>query len=585
MEVNVTTEQGVEQDLAVDLTNLPADHPVEFWTEAQHLYKNSKPPFVFGLHSKPHEFSKQVFVAVNGKRPDEPIRAHLVARKWGPTTKDGTFWTLDINHRRLIVAAFPNSGCVPGAKWVYCPWTGVDYFEETPLAFSCIHGDYTNALSLKTQYPAVTPQLTTKETISTSETAADGLCHERPPNVAALPEDHPVEFLDEARAVYTKSTPPFVINKNKSKKSRRRNVPIVPDGQILTAPTVAEVVYRAWDSLHDYGTVGLEGKTFIVRGVPGGSSGGYRYHLWLGSKGEDVNKVIAKSQPNDTNTTTSSLTEPFREFSEALSSSELSDDDEDEVAHGGVRMEEAYSYESFRRGFDPTTAQAPKPTQFSEQMERPRRIIKPTKRARSSTPPSHFGSGSRRGKGPAHATKRVFRRVNQPSQETSGVSSPPYETPAHTPSLTGRHRSSQLSISQPPTSQPETSQPGTHQTQIQEPSSLPTLAPHKQKNAILRATRDSNVIGFVPLRLSACMTMSTLFSSVVAASGHREEQEPIKCLMATFDWKEESDLYKTIYINRETEGSFEIFLELIDEAPCWKEEGGKCGIAVEIVRV
>ena len=578
MEVNVTTEQGVEQHLAVDLTNLPADHPVEFLTEAQQLYKKRKPPFVF---SKPHELNKQVFVAVNGKRPDQPLRAHLVARYWGKTAKDGTFWTLDLNRQRLIVAAFPNNGCVPGAKWVYCPWTGVDHFEGTPLAFSCIHGDYTNALSLKTQYPAVTPQPTTKETTSTSETAADGLCHERPQNVAALPEDHPVEYLDEAKAVYTSSIPPFVIHK--TNKPRRRGVPIVPDGQILTTPIEAEVVYRAWDSLHDYGTVEIKGKRFIVRGSPGGSAGGYQYHLWLGDQAEALKTWLAKYPPNDANTTTSSLIEPFREVCEDLSSSELSDDDEDEVAQGSVSMEEAYSYDSFRKGFDPTTVRASKPSQFSEQKERPRRLIRPTKRARSSTPPPRFRS--RKGKEPAHATKRVFRRVNQPSQETSGISSPPYETPAHTPSLTGRHRPSRISISQPSTSQPETSQPETHQTQIQEPSSLPTLETHKQKNAILRATRDSNVIGFVPLRLSACMTMSTLFSSVVAASGHREDQEPIKCLMATFDWKEESDLYKTIYINRETEGSFEIFLELIDEAPSWKEEGGKCGIAVEIVRV
>ena len=578
----MTTEQGVEQDLAVDLTNLPADHPVKFLAEAQQLYKRSKPPFVFGLKSRPHELSKEVFVALNGKRPDQPIRAHLIARKWGKHTKDGTFWTLDINRQRIIVAAFPNSGCVPGAKWVYCPWTGVEHFEEKPLAFSCIHGDYTNALSLKTQDHAVTPQPRTKETTSTTETAVEGLGHERPQNVAALPEDHPVEYLDEAKAVYTKSIPPFVINRNKTKNSPRRGVTIVPDGKILTTPTKADVEYRAWDSLYDYGTADLKGKRFIVRGSPGGPSGGYQYRLWLGCKVGDDDKVNAKSQPNDANTTTSSLTEALSELGEASSSSELSNDDEDEVAQGGVRTE-AYSYESFRRAFDPMTDQTSKPSLFSEQTNRPRRTIRPTKRARSSTPP--FNPRSREGKETAHAPKRVSRRPNQPSQDLSGVSSPPYETPAHTPNLTGHHQPSQLSISQPSTSRPETSQSETHQTQIQDTSSLPTIAPHKQKNAILRATRDSNVIGFVPLRLSACMTMSTLFSSVVAASGHREDQESIKCLMATFDWKEESDLYKTIYINKETEGSFEIFLELIDEAPCWKEEGGKCGIAVEVVRV
>lgn len=81
------------------------------------------------------------------------------------------------------------------------------------------------------------------------------------------------------------------------------------------------------------------------------------------------------------------------------------------------------------------------------------------------------------------------------------------------------------------------------------------------------------------------MTMSALFSGVIAASGYREDGEPIKCLMAVFDWKDETDLYKTIYVEKGTEGSFEIFLEIIDEAACWKDEGGKCGIAVEVVRV
>ena len=42
--------------------------------------------------------------------------------------------------------------------------------------------------------------------------------------------------------------------------------------------------------------------------------------------------------------------------------------------------------------------------------------------------------GSRKGKEPAHATKCVFRGVDQPSDDISGVSSPPYETPVHTSS-------------------------------------------------------------------------------------------------------------------------------------------------------
>lgn len=44
------------------------------------------------------------------------------------------------------------------------------------------------------------------------------------------------------------------------------------------------------------------------------------------------------------------------------------------------------------------------------------------------------------------------------------------------------------------------------------------------------------------------------------------KEEPIKYLMAVFDWKDDNDTYKTICIDKVTEGSYEIFMEIIDEA-------------------
>ena len=49
------------------------------------------------LHGEKQGFHKQVFVAVNGERPDQLIRVNLVASKWGKNTNDGIFWTLDVN--------------------------------------------------------------------------------------------------------------------------------------------------------------------------------------------------------------------------------------------------------------------------------------------------------------------------------------------------------------------------------------------------------------------------------------------------------------------------------------------------------
>ena len=94
-----------------------------------------------GQHGEKQRLHRKVFVPINGERPDQPIRANLVARKWGKTTNDGMFWTLDVKGQRLIVQAFPNKSCVTGAKRVYCPWTGVDYFEETTMGSPCINTD------------------------------------------------------------------------------------------------------------------------------------------------------------------------------------------------------------------------------------------------------------------------------------------------------------------------------------------------------------------------------------------------------------------------------------------------------------
>ena len=84
-----------------------------------------------GFHGKPQGFQRPVFIAINGERPDQPIRSLEIGAV--------------LLRRNGIVHAFFNKGCVTGAKWVYCPWTGVgDRSEEVPMAFTCINGDYRN---------------------------------------------------------------------------------------------------------------------------------------------------------------------------------------------------------------------------------------------------------------------------------------------------------------------------------------------------------------------------------------------------------------------------------------------------------
>ena len=322
-------------------------------------------------------------------------------------------------------------------------------------------------------------------------------------------------------------------------------------------------------------TMDLDGKRFIVMGIAGGTRGGYQYHLWLGPKTGRVKKAVAYIGPLAGGGSASvDMIDDSLETSEGSTSFLPSEIEEDQIS--GVEKG-VYRYDNYRNAFDTTAPCLPAPSTFH--MRQPNSSSKPsaqkkrlcgnqrlTKRARSRTPPGFFEAGHEIQ--PANVAGKASPPLRIAANDANQLSDARYDTPALTPS----------------TNKPRSPAPESITLSIGALASLPTLTPYKQTHTTLRAARDSNVIGFVPLRLLSCMTMSALFSSVIAASGYRDAAELIQCLMAVFDWKEDNDVYKAIYIDKGTEGSFEIFLEIIDEAPCWKDEGGKCGIAVEIVR-
>ena len=566
MNISAYALPGVGQDPAFDTTPLPTHHPPVFLAEAISSYNDSKPPFVRNMSTIIEGSERAVFLTKNGQPPLSPIRATLIGRIWDSTAISGSYWTLDLNGQRQIVQSFPNNGCISGAKWVYCCWPGKGQdFEDSPIAFTCIHGDYTNIPGLNAKTTARPKRPTTRTT------AVD----DHLPHVIPLPEDHPVEYFDDAKASYVNSRPPFAIRKTKN--SRRRVLLATQDGAFSPTSIEAEVVYRSWNQLDDYPTIDLDGKRFIVSNNTGGPRGTSQYHLWLGPQIGRVKKVLAYagSQAPATNAP-SVVTEHLAKTDEDLSSRSPSEDEGDLDLQKGATNNQEYRYDNFVKGFDLSASTPLVPNNFykapsisssesSMRQEGPRRKSQSKKRARSQTPPAHVGS--RKSNTPANVAKRTPYRTRLESNVPSKYFEPPYETPASTTTTTD-HSS--------PASE-------TRNLQTQTPASLPSLTLYKQTNTTLRVTRDSNIIGFVPLRLLTCMTMSTLFSNVVTASG-RKGDEPIECIMVVFDWKDDHDVYKTIYIDKGTQGSFEIFLEIIDEAPEWENERGKCGVAVEIVR-
>lgn len=107
------------------------------------------------------------------------------------------------------------------------------------------------------------------------------------------------------------------------------------------------------------------------------------------------------------------------------------------------------------------------------------------------------------------------------------------------------------------------------------------LASHKQSRTTLFIAIPLSH-DMVPLKLRSCMTISSFFTSVLAICA-QPGQEIVSGIRATFDWKHEKDVDKAILLKVDFPDTFEVFLEIIDGAPCWEEEGGRCGVGLEVV--
>lgn len=119
------------------------------------------------------------------------------------------------------------------------------------------------------------------------------------------------------------------------------------------------------------------------------------------------------------------------------------------------------------------------------------------------------------------------------------------------------------------------------QTPLEDTLDAP-LSPYKQRHTTLRIVLPLSS-DFVPLRLSSFMTTASLFESSIEISGSKSQDLKISGLRVTFDWKGEHDVDRAMLLKQEYPDSFEIFLETVANAPCWKSDGGRCSVGVEVV--
>lgn len=197
-----------------------------------------------------------------------------------------------------------------------------------------------------------------------------------------------------------------------------------------------------------------------------------------------------------------------------------------------------------------------------------------------SSPLSSLSSGTPLPTSSSTPRQSLIVEIAAPSLADGSVPSiiPPTSTHGHSLSRTA---------SMPPPISPSSAQshsPSTT-TSSSDPtsSSLPVISPYKQRYTILRASCPSSIVGMVPLKLHSCMTLETFFATIINATGYVEQASTLSTIMVTFDFKQDSDSKKSIFVKRNVVDSFEVFLEMIDEAPCWDEERGRCEVAVDVV--
>lgn len=427
---------------------------------------------------------------------------------------------------------------------------------------------------------------------------------------SSLPDDHPIEWLAEAKEIYRESLPPFV-TKQKSGVRRMVELPLV-QGQHYAG--MIEVVYRSWDTIYSFASIDKDGKRFIVKVFRGGAT---PYRPWLGPRIGFSETALAFSKQVPRGPKSWVATQGKRVSLPkgwALKEDDEQDDDYSPANRrksGPVRRQRRLSYdlndEEGELAEDPYQED---PYQSVEQIRSARSSIERDYAAHdpsgdqpisTTQPPIKLINAvkkSLRLPKEQDAFQRAEQRAKQIKRRSIGGQG------ATTDSGGNKHQKHKAVFSSDsensvPHKRAKPTKAISQQTLSANPGNpnnlskvenyeLPildahTLSPYKQAHTTLR-------IALVPYpqktaihRLRSCMTMATFFSSVIGVSGYKGDKDRIFGITATFDCKSDDDADKSMVIREEWQDSFDVFLETVDGAESWTEEGGKCGVAVSLL--
>ena len=572
MAITPTDDMGV----SLPSPDLSSHVPILDFDEARKIYTNHDPPFVL-KGSALDRPSRQVYLAENGKRPQNMISALVTTQTW---SKNRYFLTLDSKDCRIIVKCRPNNGVVEAAKWSYFRWSAsLDDFEVLPIAFSTINNNPDNISDfIKTMRKKKARKVQTHESPTS---------HVADPNRASRV---PVDETDEIGA--DSSDDGCIMN------HRLRSDPlsgdwfhlglgsdVLPIGAHTSGEEANFSDSQNSSSSSDDGspmkTVVKRSKRFtLAKKAPSRQLLPTRYaSIIVPEKSSlilprvhDMQEDSDSEGDNSDEIGIDTTTAPYRHNRDTAGprslivkmqlpsgwTRNLSLKNSPKEAQGhGVGLESVTSARS--RILGPSSAST---EEIPLSCSRPRRHHNPPLRYTDSPLPV---AGARKRKSEEDSSRQFNKK-------------PQLLTPTMSPNFRQAGNASQLPeprlhpiLNSPPPPPPST----THL----EPSA-PVLNAYKQAHTNLRVSINSpTVIGIVPLKLRSCMTIDAFFNSIMAAT-----QTPrVSSATAIFDWKHAADPMKIVCVRKDLPDSFEVFLETVDEAACWTEEGGRCEIAVRAV--
>ncbi|KAL6713457.1 hypothetical protein ACLMJK_008922 [Lecanora helva] len=195
---------------------------------------------------------------------------------------------------------------------------------------------------------------------------------------------------------------------------------------------------------------------------------------------------------------------------------------------------------------------------------RPRRTVRPTFKTFKPRDPSPHVPTTRNRKGSNDLSRNSKTGPRRHIHQTSSPMTPNPGAASHN-----------VTLPTPNHSTPEISE---------QPVEPPLLTTHKQARITLRVSHASlPAMGIIPVKLRSCMTVDTFFATILAAAGQISDDPTITTIKVAFDWLSQQDTKKSICVKKSIPDSFEVFLEVIDEAPCWQVENGKCEVAVSVI--